>query len=56
MRSKHDDSKMIWDMITKIYVQMFYGYMSMAAEKIVDHIIDNVMSENRSKFWFGITS
>ena len=44
-------------MITKLYVQMYRGYVNTPADNCGYNIIDDViMPKNKSKFWTAVTS
>ena len=52
----HENPYMIWDTITKLYVQMYWGYVTMLVDDCGNDVIDDViMSKNKSKFWTTLT-
>ena len=52
----HDNSKTIWDMITKLYMQMYLGYVTMLVNNNKNDFIDDVaMFKNMSEFWTTVT-
>ena len=47
---------MIWNLITKSYVQVYRGYVAMPVDNIDNHVFDDViMSRNKLKFWTVVT-